>query len=153
MDFENVEVGIVLFEDAFRQAEDEGFDLVEIAASAVPPVVRIMNYGKFIYEQTKREKEQRKKQLGKELKELKFHVNIHDHDYQTKVKHALEFIEHGNKVKLTLQFRSREVTHPELGDALVKRVIEDLKAVALIETPAKLLGRNMSMVFAPRRHN
>jgi translation initiation factor IF-3 len=144
------EVGIVSFSVAINHADAEGLDLVELAADAKPPVVRVMDYGKHIYEKKKRQKDARKKQMNNnQVKELKFHVNIHDHDFQTKLKHASEFIAKGYKLKITLQFRAREMAHPELGDELMARIIDDLGNTVTIEAKPKLLGRNMSMQLAP----
>lgn len=143
------EVGIVTFEEAFERAEDEGLDLVEIAAQAKPPVVKLMNYGKFIYEKNKREKLAKKKQQTNKAKEVKFHVNVDKHDYDYKCNHAKQFLGKGYKVKLTLQFRGREMAHRELGYELMNKIKAELKDLCIIEAPAKLQGRNMSMIVAP----
>ena len=144
------EVGIVAFSAAINHADAEGLDLVELAADAKPPVVRVMDYGKHIYEKKKRQKDARKKQMNNnQVKELKFHVNIHDHDFQTKLKHAGEFIAKGYKLKVTLQFRAREMAHTELGDELMARIIEELGDTITIEAKPKLMGRNMGMQLAP----
>ncbi len=144
------EVGIVPFAQSIQVASSEGLDLVEIAPDAKPPVVKVMNYGKHIYEKKKQQKDARKKQLNNnQVKELKFHVNIHDHDFNTKLKRAHEFIGKGYRLKITLQFRAREMAHPELGDDLMARIIEELAETATVEAKPKLLGRNMSMQLAP----
>jgi len=143
------EVGIVTFEEAFERAEDEGLDLVEIAAQAKPPEVKLMNYGKFIYEKNKREKLAKKKQQTNKAKEVKFHVNVDKHDYDYKCNHAKQFLGKGYKVKLTLQFRGREMAHRELGYELMNKIKAELKDLCIIEAPAKLQGRNMSMIVAP----
>ena len=150
LDSKGQEIAIVPFSVAVTNANSEGLDLVELAPDAKPPVVRIMDYGKFIYEKKKQQKDARKKQMNNnQVKELKFHVNIHDHDFQTKLKHAGEFIAKGYKLKITLQFRAREMAHPELGDALMERIIETLGETVTIEAKPKLMGRNMSMQLSP----
>ena len=124
-------------------------DLVEIAPQASPPVVKIMNYGKFIYEKTKREKLAKKKQHTNKAKEVKFHVNIDKHDYDYKCKHAKEFLQKGYKVKITLQFRGREMAHTELGMELMHKLVEELKEYSVIESEPKLMGRNIGMMLNP----
>jgi translation initiation factor IF-3 len=150
LDSNGQEVAIVPFSVAMTNAHSEGLDLVELAPDAKPPVVRVMDYGKFIYEKKKQQKDARKKQMNNnQVKELKFHVNIHDHDFETKLKHASEFVGKGYKLKITLQFRAREMAHPELGDVLMKRIIEALGETVIIEAKPKLMGRNMSMQLSP----
>jgi translation initiation factor IF-3 len=122
---------------------------VEIAAQASPPVVKLMNYGKFIYEKNKREKVAKKKQHTNKAKEVKFHVNIDKHDYDYKCTHAKEFLEKGYKVKITLQYRGREMAHKELGEQLMLKLKNDLQDYATIENEPKLQGRNMAMIIAP----
>jgi translation initiation factor IF-3 len=109
-----------------------------------------MNYGKHIYEQKKRQKDARKKQLNhNQIKELKFHVNIHEHDLGTKLTHAREFLNKGYRLKITLQFRAREMAHPELGDVLMERITEELAELGSVDSKPKLLGRNMGMSISP----
>ena len=122
---------------------------MEIAAQAKPPVVKMMNYGKFIYEKNKREKMARKKQHTNKAKEVKFHVNIDKHDYDYKCNHAKQFLSKGYKVKITLQFRGREMAHKELGFELINKLKEDLKEHSVIEADAKMQSRNIGMVLAP----
>jgi translation initiation factor IF-3 len=131
------------------QAEEAALDLVEIAPLAEPPVVKIMNYGKFVYEKTKREKLAKKKQHTNKAKEVKFHVNIDTHDYDYKRNHAKEFLIKGYKVKVSLQFRGREMAHTDLGLALMRRLCDDLKEYSVVETNPRLLGRNIGMMLAP----
>ncbi len=133
--------------DAIRHAQNLGLDLVEVAPTAQPPVCRIVDYGKFKYETSKHDKE--KKNAGSKLKEIKFRVNIDDHDYETKMRHAEEFLDKGNKVRVQLQFRGREMAHQELGMRLMIRVKGDLVNMANVETEPKLMGRNVTMTLAP----
>jgi len=137
--------------DALRKAQELGLDLVEVAASANPPVCRIVDFGKFKYEAAKHEKE--KKNSGSKLKEVKFRVNIDDHDYLTKMRHAEEFLDKGNKVRVQLQFRGREMAHQELGMALMVRVKTDLVTMAHVEMEPKLMGKSVTMTLAPLPEN
>lgn len=133
--------------DAIRHAQNLGLDLVEVAPTAQPPVCRIVDYGKFKYETSKHDKE--KKNSGSKLKEIKFRVNIDGHDYETKMRHAEEFLDKGNKVRIQLQFRGREMAHQDLGMKLMVRVKTDLVTMANVETEPKLMGRNVTMTLAP----
>lgn len=137
-------------EEALRAAEERGLDLVEVAPMARPPVVKIMDYGKYRFEQAKAARAAKKKQHVIQVKEVKYRPNISDHDFEFKTRHAREFLEEGNKVKLTLMFRGRQVTHPELGQEVLERVYDEVKDIAKIETASKLEGRNMTMVLAPK---
>ena len=138
--------------DAMERAVSKGLDLVEISPNAAPPVCRIMDYGKYRFEQVKREKEARKNQKIVQIKEVKFRPNIEKHDFETKVKNAEKFLRDGDKVKDTVMFRGREITHPELGRTLCDRMVEHLAEVANVEKSAKLEGKNMIIIFAPK-HN
>jgi len=142
------QLGIMKLSDALRHAQGLGLDLVEVAAQANPPVCRIVDYGKFKYELAKHDKE--KKNAGSKLKEIKFRVNIDDHDYETKLRHAEEFLDKGNKVRVQLQFRGREMAHQELGMKLLQQVKADTTEYAKVEAEPKLEGRQMMMVLAPR---
>lgn len=133
--------------DALKKAQSLGLDLVEIAPKANPPVCKIVDYGKFRYEAAKAEKE--RKHNASRLKEVKFRVNISEHDYITKIKHAEDFLDKGNKVKITLQFRGREMAHQELGMEVVLRTKDDLDGVAQVENNARKAGRQINMVLAP----
>jgi translation initiation factor IF-3 len=126
-------------------------DLVEVAPLANPPVCRIMDYGKFRYEESQKAKESRKKTLQVSIKEVKFKPKIGKGDFDTKVRHLKEFLEDGHKVKVTLQFRGREMAHPELGSKILDAVIEELGPAAKVEAYARLEGRNMTMVLAPEK--
>ena len=142
-------VGVVSKEEGLEIALDAGLDLVEISPNAKPPVCKIMDFGKFKYEQQKRESEARKKQKTIEVKEVKFRPGIEDHDYEFKVRHARRFLEEGNKVKLTMMFRGRQVTHPEIGREVLLRVMGDLDDLGKIESNPNMEGRVMSMIVAP----
>ena len=131
-------------------AEEHGLDLVEVAPQGRPPVCRLMNYGKYRYEQQKREKEARKKQKVITLKEVKLRPNIEDHDFYVKMKNAIRFLEDGSKVKVTIMFRGRELSHPELGEKLLIRFAAELKELAEQEGGPKLEGRNMTMMLVPK---
>jgi translation initiation factor IF-3 len=126
-------------------------DLVEVAPLATPPVCRIMDYGKFRYEESQKAKESRKKTVQVSIKEVKFRPKIGKGDFDTKVRHMHEFLSEGHKVKVTLQFRGREMAHPELGSKILDAVLEQLGALAKVETQARLEGRNMTMVLAPEK--
>jgi len=134
---------------ARRIAEDQGYDLVEIAPNANPPVCRIMDYGKYKYDQAIKAKQARKNQSKIETKEMKFRPKIDVGDYTTKKKHVLRFLEQGNKVKITIMFRGREMSHPDQGLSILERLADDLKDVAVIESAPKMEGRNMHMLIAP----
>lgn len=143
------QVGIVDFRDALSQAETVGLDLVEVVPGAVPPVCKIMNYGKFRYDQTKKEKENKKAQHQVKIKEIKIKPNIDENDLATKMRHARKFVAEGNKVKLTCVFRGREMVHPEIGERLVEKFLRDLEDVASTESDPKLMGRFLTVVIAP----
>lgn len=133
IDHEGTQVGVVPIADALQRAQEAGLDLIEVAPNATPPVCRILDYKKMLYEQKRRAREARKKQKSIDLKEVKMKVNIDQHDYETKMNHAREFLEGGNKVKFTIIFRGRLMDHPELGARLAERVVKDLAEVASIE--------------------
>lgn len=134
---------------AQRFAEDQGLDLVEVAPNAEPPVCRVMDYGKYKYEQAVKAKKARKNQTKIEVKEMKFRPKIDTGDYETKKGHVLRFLAKGNKVKITIMFRGREMAHPEQGLNVLERLAEDLKPYATVESQPKLEGRNMLMLLAP----
>lgn len=143
-------VGVVDRDDALNRAIEAGMDLVEISPDAQPPVAKIMDYGKFKFEQQKKAAEARKKQKTIEIKEVKMRPAIDDHDYETKLKHIKRFFDAGDKVKVTLRFRGREMAHQDLGMAVLQRVKADTEAFAKVEAEPKLEGRQMLMVLAPR---
>ena len=142
------QLGIMPTREALRMAEEQHLDLVEVAPKAKPPVCRIMDFGKYRYEQQKREKEAKKKQKTINIKEVKLRPNIEQHDFDVKLKNALRFVEEGNKVKVTIMFRGREMSHPELGRDLLVRFADELKDTAHVEKEPKIEGRNMTMVIA-----
>ncbi len=143
----NEQLGVLRTSDALKKAQQLGLDLVEISPNASPPVCKIVDYGKYRYEAAKAEKD--RKHATSRLKEVKFRANISEHDYMTKIRHAEEFLDKGNKVKLTLQFRGREMAHQEIGMEVVMRAGKDLDGVAQIENPARKAGRQINMVLAP----
>ena len=144
------QVGVVPVEEALKAARDAGLDLVEVAPMARPPVVKVMDYGKYRFEQAKAARAARKKQHVIHVKEVKYRPGISDHDFEFKTRHARAFLEEGNKVKLTMMFRGRQVTHPELGQEVLNRVYQAVQDVAKVEAYPKLEGRNMTMVLAPK---
>ena len=141
------QLGVMKLSDALRRAQGMGLDLVEVAPNATPPVCRIVDFGKFRYELSKQDKE--KKNSASKLKEIKFRVNIDDHDYVTKLRRAEEFLDKGNKVKVQLQFRGREMAHQELGDQLMQRVKGDLSTMAQVEMEPKHMGKSINMTLSP----
>ena len=143
------QLGIMSPRDALQIALEQGLDLVEVAPAAKPPVCKIMDVGRYKYEQSKREREARKKQHIISIKEVKLRPNIEDNDFHTKVRNAIRFLEEGDKVKVTIMFRGREMSHPELGRELLDRVAEVVKDLGNVERSAKLEGRNMSMIVSP----
>lgn len=149
IDNDGSQVGVLVLSDALAKAEQAGLDLVEISPSADPPVCKIIDYGKFRYQQTKKEKEQKKTQHQIKVKEIKIKPNTSEHDLTTKIKHAREFIAKGNKVKLTCVFRGREMAHPEFGEKVVSRICDDLADIATPESSAKLFGRSLTVVLSP----
>lgn len=148
-DDEGTLLGILSLADAMAAAESRGLDLVEVSPTAVPPVCKIMDYGKFKYEQSKKAGEAKKKSVKVELKEVKMRPKTEEHDYDFKVKNARRFLEDGNKVKFTIMFRGREVTHPEFGRRQLEQAVEDLKDIAVVESHVSMSGRFMTMVMGP----
>ncbi len=142
-------MGVLTLAEALTKAEQAGLDLVEIAPSAEPPVCKIIDFGKYRYQLTKKEKEQKKSQHQVKVKEIKLKPNTDEHDLVVKIKHAKEFIAKGNKVRVTCVFRGREMLHPEIGKRSIERICEDLSEFASPESPAKMLGRTLSVVLAP----
>jgi len=143
------QLGVMHPKDALKIALERELDLVEIAPNGKPPVCRIMDYGKYKYEQSKRERENKKNQKVITIKEVKLRPNIEDHDFYTKVRNAAKFLEAGSKVKVTIMFRGREITHAENGKELCNRVAEELVDICKVEKPAKVEGRNMTMMLTP----
>ena len=143
-------VGIVGRNEAIEMAADAGLDLVEVAPNADPPVCKILDYGKFKYEEQKKKNEARKKQKIIEVKEIKLRPSIDDHDYQVKMRSMNKFIEEGDKVKVTMRFRGRELAHQELGMNVLMRVRDDLEEIAKVEQMPRMEGRQMTMVVSPK---
>ena len=143
-------MGILTIDDALRKADEFGLDLVELQPNAEPPVVKILDYGKYKYQAQKRASEARKKQKIIEVKEIKLRPNIDSHDYDVKMRSVRKFLEAGDKVKVTLRFRGREMAHIELGSQLLQRVRDDIEEEAKIESMPKMEGRQMIMVLAPK---
>ncbi|HSG81407.1 MAG TPA: translation initiation factor IF-3 [Gemmatimonadota bacterium] len=151
VDAEGEQVGIVSIEDARAAAAARGLDLVEVAPGARPPVVRIMDYGKYKYEQARKARESKKKQHQVQVKEIKLRPKIEEHDINFKARHARRFLTEGNKVKLTMRFRGREMTHTELGAAVLERFAGNLEDIGQVEEKPRMEGRQMTMVLAPRK--
>ncbi len=141
------QLGVMKLNDALRRAQSLGLDLVEVAATANPPVCKIIDFGKFRYDISKHTKD--KKPASSKLKEIKFRVNIDEHDYLTKIRHGEEFLDRGNKVRVQLQFRGREMAHQEFGMQLVEKVRDDLSGMSQVEMDPKITGRNITMTLAP----
>ena len=144
------QLGILSARDAQKLAIQKGFDLVKIAPSATPPVCKLMDYSKYCFEQSRKEKEIKKNQKVVAIKEVQLTLKIEDHDLNTKLNHALRFLSGGDKVKVALRFKSREINHPEWGTERMEKFFEGCKEVGVIEKPAKLDGRNMIMILAPK---
>lgn len=143
--------GVMFLRDALEIARDEGLDLVEVSPTADPPVCRIMDFGKFLFEQNKKAQSARRKQKQVHIKEIKFRPGTDEGDYKVKVRKLTEFLEHGDKTKVTLRFRGREMAHKELGAQLLERVRKDLEELGVVEQMPQLEGRQMIMVLAPRK--
>ena len=150
IDEEGENLGVMYTREAIAQAAEVGLDLVEVSPNADPPVCKFLDVGKFKYEAQKKANLARKSQKTQEIKEIKMRPNIDDHDYMTKMKNIVEFIGEGDKVKVTLRFRGREMSHQQLGMALLQRVAEDMTETAKVEAYPRLEGRQMLMVLAPK---
>lgn len=144
------QVGVVPTSEARALAQQQGLDLVEVSPKANPPVCRIMDFGKYRYEESRKRKEARKHAQSHAVKEIKFHANVAEHDYQTKLEHIRKFLKKGHKVKVSLQFRGRENIHRELGFEVINRVIKDCEEDASVEMPPKLMGRNVAALLSPK---
>ncbi len=145
------QVGIMSIQDAIQTAESSSLDLVEVAPNAEPPVCRIMDYGKFVFEQNKKAQTARRKQKQTQIKEVKFRPGTEEGDYQVKLRNLVRFLNQGDKTKVTLRFRGREMAHQELGHQLLRRVQKDLEELGVVEQFPQLEGRQMVMVIAPRK--
>ena len=151
IDEEGNQLGLLATFEAIRKAEEAGLDLVEISPMARPPVCKIMDYGKFKYEQSKKRHEQKKKQVVVQIKEIKMRPATDEHDFQTKLRHIKRFLEEGDKVKITIRFRGREMAHMDIGQTRMKRVTEEVKAVGEVESFPKMEGRQMFMMLGPTK--
>ena len=151
IDEDGQQIGIMSPEDALKMAREKDLDLVEIVATARPPVCRIMNFGKYLYQRNKRAHEAKKHQKQIHVKEVKFRVKIDEHDYQFKKNHIMRFLQEGNKVKATIMFRGRERSHGELGDKILNRVIGELQDVATVEMRSKMEGNQKYVILAPSK--
>ena len=149
VDDEGEQLGVMDLDSALAAAEERGLDLVEVSPNAEPPVCRVMDYGKYKYQQSKRAAEAKKKQVKVEVKEVKMRPKTEEHDFQFKLKNARRFLEAGNKVKFTIMFRGREVTHPEFGRKLLERLVDEVSDIAQAESRPNMSGRFMSMVVGP----
>jgi translation initiation factor IF-3 len=143
------QIGIVPVEQAIQIAEEQGLDLVEVAPLARPPVCRIMDYGKFKYEEQRQAREARKRQHHVQIKEVKMRPGIEEHDFEFKTRHARRFLEEGNKVKMTMMFRGRQMAHPEFGRKVLDRALGKLQDVSKVESHPQMEGKSMTMVLAP----
>lgn len=150
VDADGTQVGIISTREALILAERQGLDLVEVSPTAKPPVCRIMDHGKFKYDQEKKQKMQKKNAAATKVKEIKFHANVEEHDFETKVRHGREFLDAGNRVKASLFFRGREGAHQELGFEVMNRVLAELEDVGVAEQPPRLVGRSIIMLLTPK---
>jgi translation initiation factor IF-3 len=150
IDAEGKQVGILQTREALRLAEEQGLDLVEVAPGAKPPVCRIMNFGKYKYQQSKRTQEARKHQTLIQVKEVKIRPRTEEHDFQFKLRHVKRFLGEGDKVKISLLFRGREIAHPEFGREMLSRILEEVKDEVVLEQAPRLEGRNMVMILSPK---
>jgi len=150
IDPDGKQVGVLPVKEAIRIAEERGLDLVEVAPNSQPPVCRVMNYGKYKYQQSKRTQEARKHQTVIHIKEVKVRPRTEEHDFQFKLRHVKRFLDEGNKVKISILFRGREIAHPEYGKEMLNRFSEGVKDVMVIEQSPRLEGRNMVMILAPK---
>ncbi|MEL7566983.1 MAG: translation initiation factor IF-3 [Dehalobacterium sp.] len=148
---EGEQLGVIPVKQALKIAAEKGLDLVEVAPTARPPVCKIMDYGKYRFEQSKREKEAKKNQKIITIKEVKLRPNIEEHDFMTKARNAEKFLLNGDKVKVTIMFRGREITHPDLGRQLCNKMAETMEQVATVEKTPKVEGKNMTMILTPKQ--
>jgi translation initiation factor IF-3 len=148
---DGAQLGVRPLPEALAIARERDLDLVEVAANSDPPVCRIMDFNRYVYEQQQRRKESRRKATQVVIKEMKFRPKIDSHDYTTKMRHVERFLGEGNKVKLTIMFRGREMAHPELGLRILERIADDVSEIAIVESAPRQDGRNMTMVLHPTR--
>ncbi len=150
IDTEGEQLGIVSLQEALRKAEEEGLDLVEVAPNANPPVCRIMDYGKYKYQQQKKLQEAKKKQTQSQLKEVKLRPKIEEHDFQFKLKHIRRFLKEGSRVKVTMRFKGREIVHTDLAKSVLVRIVKEVEEISRLEKSAFMQGRIMIMILAPK---
>jgi translation initiation factor IF-3 len=150
VDVDGSQVGVVPTREALNLAQQRGLDRVEMSPQAQPPVCRVMDYGKFKFEQAKKEKQSKKNQSNTKVKEVKYHTNVEEHDYQTKLRHIRDFLGEGHRVKVSLMFRGRENAHQELGYEVVRRVVADVADIAVADREPQKLGRFLSVLINPR---
>lgn len=148
---DNEQLGVLEFQDALKRAQESGLDLVEVAPGADPPVCRIMDYGQYKYQQSKRLHEAKRNQKVVHLKEIKMRPKTEEHDFQFKLKHATEFLEEGDKVKVSIMFRGRELSHQEMGMKLLERFVAQTEPFAAVEMPPRFEGRTLTLVLAPKK--
>lgn len=153
LDPEGTQLGVVPISEALKLSKEYRLDLVEVSAAARPPVCRILDYGKYMYTLSKREKSNKSKSPSSKVKEIKLRLNIDHHDYMTKIRHAEEFLYHGNKVKVTLTFRGRENEHRDLGKEVVDKSIKDLAHIGAIDSPPRFAGRNLTVTISALAEN
>ena len=151
IDFEGKQLGIMTIQDALRQASEAGLDLVEVAPNSSPPVCRVMDYGKFRYQQSKKMQVARKHQAVLQLKEIRLRPKTEEHDLQVKLRHIRKFLEENNKVKITMMFRGREIAYAEIGRKIMEGLIQELGDIGTVDQQPKLEGRNMVMIVAPKK--
>ncbi len=151
IDEDGAQLGIMTPRDALVMARERGIDLIEVAPQAQPPVCRIMDYGKYKYDQAKKEKDAAKKHKQSELKGIQMFPNIEDHDFDVKVKNAVKFLEDGDKVKVTIRFKGRQITHPEFGRQQLDKIVQMTSQVGQVEKPAAMEGRMMTMILSPAK--
>ena len=149
IDDEGQQIGILTPYDALKMAREKNLDLVEISPTAIPPVCRIMDYGKFLYQQEKKEREAKKHQKVIVVKEVKFRINVDDHDYETKKNHVLRFLDEGDKVKATIFYRGREMSHRELGRKILDRLMKEIQGKGVVEFMPRMEGNTLHAILAP----
>lgn len=147
---DGAQLGVVNVREALSMARERGLDLIEVAPTAAPPVCKIMDYGKYKYDQGKREREARKKQHVSEMKGIKMRPGIDEHDFQFKLRHVQKFLQDGDKVKITVIFRSREITHPEIARRSLERIVEEVSEIGVVEKTPGMEGRTMTMILTPK---
>jgi translation initiation factor IF-3 len=151
IDEDGAQLGVMAPQEAIKIAEERGLDLVEVAPTVTPPVCRIMDYGKYLYQMKRKAHEAKKHQKSITVKEVKFRPNTDEHDYEFKKNHIIRFLNHGDKVKANVWFRGREIVHKDIGRALIQRLMEELEDIGFVENRPKMEGNNLVAIFAPKR--